>query len=59
MFNYYTNTLSIVFYVTVVTFLVTFFKNKFASTVIPTYFSFIEMPIIETKFGIICIITNL
>ena len=46
-----------VFYVIVLTFLMTLFMIKFTSIVIPTYFLFIEMPIIETKFAIICILT--
>ena len=32
------------------------FANKFTSTVIPTYSSFDHMPIIETKFGVFCIL---
>ena len=43
------------FYVIVVTFLVTLCMNKFTYIVIPTYFQFIQMPIIETNFGMICI----
>ena len=39
-----------VFYVNVVAFLVTLFMNKFTSTTIPTYFLFIQMSFIETKF---------
>ena len=47
------------FYVTVVTFKVKISMNKFTIIVIPIYFQFIQMPIIETNFGIICILTNL
>ena len=33
--------------------------NKFTNIVIPIYFQFIQMPTIETKFGTICILTNM
>ena len=33
--------------------------NKFTTIVIPTYFQFIQMSISETKFGVICILTNM
>ena len=46
-----------IFYVTSIAFLVTLVVYKFI--VIPTCFQFIQMPIIETKFGIICILTNM
>ena len=42
------------FYVIVVNFLVTLFMDEFTSKVIPTYYSFIQMWIIEAKFGTIC-----
>ena len=48
-----------VLYVIVVTCLVTFFMNKLTNIVIPTYVHFIQMPTIETKFGIIYILTNM
>ena len=41
-----------VFYVTVVTYLVTLLMNRFTSIVIPTYFEFIQMPIVEEEIGI-------
>ena len=41
-------------YVTVITYLVTILMDKFISVYIPTYFQFVQMPIIETKF---CILT--
>ena len=47
------------FYVNAVTFLVMLSMNKFTNIVIPIYFQFIQMPIIETKFRIICNLTNL
>ena len=43
----------------VVTFLVTLLMNNFTGTLTPTQFKFIQMPIIEKKFGIFCILTNL
>jgi hypothetical protein len=48
-----------VFYVIDVTFLVTIATNKFTNIVILMYFQFIQMSIIETNLGIICILTNL
>ena len=30
--------------------------NKFTNVVIPTYFEFIQMPIIDPKFGKLCIL---
>ena len=33
--------------------------NKFTDIVVLTYFQFIQMPIIETNFGMICIQTNM
>ena len=45
----------VVCYVTMVTFQMTFFMDKSASIVIRSYFEFIQMLIIETKFGIYCI----
>ena len=33
--------------------------NKFTNIVIHTYFQFIQMPIMETNFGIFCILTNM
>ena len=47
------------FYVTVVTFIVTLSMNKFTITVIPTYFQFIQTPIIDTNSSIIFIVANL
>ena len=47
------------FNVTAVTFEMTLSMNKFTNTFIPTYFQFIGMPIVETKFGMICNLTNL
>ena len=47
------------FYVTTVTFLATLPMNKFTNAIIPTYFQFLQTPIIEIKFDIICILTNL
>ena len=44
---------------TTVTFLVTLSMNGFTNTAIPTYFQFIQIPIIVTKFGIICNLRNL
>ena len=41
-----------VFYVTLVTFLVTLLMIRFTNNDIPTYFYFIDMPMVETKFGI-------
>ena len=34
-----------------------FLMNEFTNIAIPTYFQFIQMPIIETKLGAICILT--
>ena len=33
--------------------------SKSTNTVLPTYLQFIQTPITETKFGILCILTNL
>jgi hypothetical protein len=46
------------FYVIGVAFIVMLSMNSFTNIIIPTYFQFIQVPIIETKFGIICIVTN-
>lgn len=43
--------------VIVVTFLITLPVNKFTNTTIPNYFKFIQVPIIETKFGVLCTLT--
>ena len=48
-----------VLYVTLITFLVTLLTNKFTSIVIPTYSSFMHMPIIETRFDIFHILAFL
>ena len=40
-----------VFYVTMVIFLVIFLMNKFIGIIIPSYFWFIQMPINVTSFG--------
>ena len=47
------------FYVTAITFLVAYFMEKLTNIVSQIYFWFIQMPIIEVKFGIICILTDL
>ena len=47
------------FYASMVTFLVTLSLHKFTNIVILIYFEFIQMPIIETKPGVICNLTNL
>ena len=39
------------FYVIVITFLMTLIINKYTSDVIPTYSQFIQMPNIDTKLG--------
>ena len=46
-------------YVIAVTFLVTLSMTKFTNIVIPTYSQFIRTSSIETKLGIICILTNM
>ena len=38
-------------------YVVTLFMKKFTNMVIPSYFQFIQMPIIETEFGIFCNLT--
>jgi hypothetical protein len=45
------------FYVIVVILPMAFLKDAFISVVIPTYFYFIQMPSIETIFGIFFILT--
>jgi hypothetical protein len=52
-------TLNMIFSVIAVTFLATLPMNKFTNAIIPTYFQFLQTLIIEIKFGIICILTNL
>ena len=39
--------------------LVTLSMNKLTNIVIPTYFQFIYVPYIESKFDIICNLTNM
>jgi len=46
------------FYIIGVAFIVMLSMNNFTNIIIPTYFQFIHVPIIETRFGIICIVTN-
>ena len=48
-----------VFYVIMENFLATRFMNKFTNIDILTYFLFIQIPSIETKLSMICILTNL
>ena len=47
-----------VFYGIVVTVVVTLSMKGFTNNVILTYFWFIQMPIIATNFGILCILAN-
>ena len=46
-------------FVIAVIFLVTLSTNKFTNIVIPSYFQFIQMPIDETKFGMVYALTSL
>ena len=48
---------SYIIYIIAITFVMTLSMHNFTNVVIPTYFQFIQMPIIETKFDILCILT--
>ena len=55
----YCNECDTVFHVPMVTFLMIVLMNNITRTILPTYLEYIQMSIIETKFGLLCILTTL